>query len=360
MNSNHYCVILAGGSGRNFWPVGRQALPLQFLDIAGMGESFLRATYNRLRKVYLNENIFVTTLSKYKNMVREQLPELPIENIVVEPYGRQTALCVAYANYCILKRNPNAIVTVSPSDLLIFNQEKFDKALQTVLEYSQTHDDLSIIGIAPDHPNTNYGYIQVRGNGNEGLLPVKTFTEKPNADLAEVFIKSGEFYWNSGIYTWKAAVIKEELETYAQEVTSLFRGWEASIGSPYETDFIEKVYMNSTNISIEYAVLEKTKRAVVFPADFGWADIGNWISLYDNFPGKDANGNAINSAHKLVQDNENCLIITKNTDKLVAIKGLKNYMVIDTEDALLICPKDSKSFTDFTSGISSTKYDKFK
>lgn len=335
-------------------------MPLQFLDIAGTSDSFLRATVNRCKKIFAIENILITTLAKYKDIVRKQIPELPVENIVVEPYGRQTTACVAYANYCILKRNENAIVTITPSDLLIFNQEQFEKDMEKVLDYCQNHDRLAIIGITPDHPDTNYGYIQAKSAYGEALLQAKTFTEKPSAEMAEIFISSGEFYWNSGIYTWKADVIREELENYASGVTTRFNGWENALGSPYETDFIENAYMSCPNISIELSILEKTQRAMVYPADFGWADIGNWGSLYASYPNKDGNGNAINTNSVIKHDCENCLVITKNPDKLVAMQGLKNYMIIDTDNAILVCPKDGMAFRDIVSELGMPDLERFK
>lgn len=360
MNSNHYCVILAGGSDRNFWPMGRDTKPLQFLNIAGTSESFLRATVNRCKRIFSLDNILITTLAKYKDLVLEQIPEIPAENIIVEPYARQTSACIAYANYCILKRNPNAVVTITPSDLLIFNQIQFEKDMETVLNYCTTFDKLAIIGINPDHPDTNYGYIQATAAYGEDLLQAKTFTEKPTAEMAEIFIASGEFYWNSGIYTWKADVIREELDNYVPEVTARFNGWENALGSPYESEFIEKAYMSCPNISIELSILEKTQRAMVHPADFGWADIGNWGSLYASYPDKDENGNAINTKSVIKHNCKDCLVITKDPEKLVAIHGLSNYMIVDTENALLVCPKEGEKFRDIVSELGLPELGRFK
>ncbi len=335
-------------------------MPLQFQNIAGTSESFLRATVNRCKKIFSLENIMITTLAKYKDLVSEQIPELPAENIIVEPYARQTSACIAYASYCILKRNPNAIETIFPSDLIVLNQEQFEKDMEIVLNYCEDSDKLAIIGINPDHPDTNYGYIQATTTYGESMLQAKTFTEKPSAEMAEIFISSGEFFWNSGIYTGKAEVIIEELENYVPEVTSRFNGWESALGSPYESEFIEKAYMSCPNISIELSILEKTQRAMVHPADFGWADIGNWSSLYASYPNKDAKGNAINTSSIINHECENCLVITKDPDKLVAIHGLKDYMIIDTENALLVCPKDGDKFRDIVSELGMPELGKFK
>lgn len=363
MNSNHYCVILAGGAGKDFWPAGRESQPLQFLTIPGAGKSFLRAAYDRFAKLIPKDNIIIVTLGNYKDIVLEQIPEIYPANILIEPYSRETAFCVAYSTYEITRRNPDAVIAISPSDLLIHDEAKFQDEMVKVLDYAMKEDVIMTMGITPDHADINYGYIQVKKNSDDqkdSPMKVKTFTEKPDAELAEVFIQSGEFYWNSGIYAWKAKVILEEMEQYVREVTSLFRGWEQALGSPYQTEFIEKVYMNAERVSLSYAVMEKTTRAMLYPASFGWADIGNWMSLFDAFPTKDAKGNAINSEYSVCEDTEDCLLITKNTGKMIAIKGLKNYMVIDADDALLICPKDEKSFKDVISAMAMPKFDKFK
>lgn len=364
MNSKHYCVILAGGAGKDFWPAGRESHPLQFLPIPGTGKTFLQAAYDRYVRLMPKDNIIIVTLSRYKDIVLEQIPDINPANILIEPYSRETAFCVAYATYEILRRDQDAVVAISPSDLLILDEAKFQDEMIKVLDYAMKDDVIMTMGIKPDHADINYGYIQVKTKDQDikedSPLKVKTFTEKPDAELAEVFVQSGEFYWNSGIYAWKAKVILEELEQHVKEVTSLFRGWEQSLGSPYQTEFIERVYMNAERVSLSYAVMEKTSRAMLFPASFGWADIGNWMSLYDAFSNKDINGNAINSEYSICEDTEGCLLITKDTSKLIAVKGLKNYMVIDTEDGLLVCPKDEKSFKDVISAMAMPKFDRFK
>ena len=364
MSSNFYCVIMAGGIGTRFWPMSRASRPKQFLDIADTGKSFLRHTYERFSQIVPQDNILVVTTDRLGNLVREQIPELKENNLLLEPYGRDTAPCIAYATYTLLKRNPDATMVVTPADHIIRDNDAFKEDLQAALEYSSTRDVLTTLGMMPTRPDPNYGYIQVSGGrynaDDRKVMKVKTFTETPDVELAKVFISSGEFLWNSGIFVWRADSIRAEMERYLPEVTRLFTGWEQTLGSKAEEDFIARVYTDCLNISIDYAVMEKTDRAWLYPATFGWADIGSWESLQEFYPYKDTLGNAVIAEKTLTSENHNSIFISNARNKLVAIKGLKDYMVIDTDDVLLICPKNDKSFKDFMAGIAMPEYEKYR
>ena len=364
MDKNYYCVIMAGGAGTRFWPVSRTAYPKQFLDMAGTGKSFLRYTFERFAGIIPAENIIVVTTSRYTDLVKGQIPELLPENLLVEPYGRDTAPCIIYATYTLLKRTPDATMVVSPADHLIMDEDKFRKTISDALDYAAKTDVLMTLGIRPTKPDSNYGYIQAAGGKaafeKEEPMPVKTFTEKPDAALAKVFLDSGEFFWNAGIFAWNARTIREEAEKHIPEVTRLFAGWENVIGSPMEKEFIERAYSDCIKISIDYGVMEKTDRAWIYPARFGWADIGNWEALYSHSDRKDNHGNAFISGERLSDGNRNLLVYSRKKDKLVAIKGLENFMVIDTDDVLLICPKDDRQFKDFIAGIAMPDFEDFR
>lgn len=363
-NKNCYCVIMAGGSGTRFWPLSRVSKPKQFLDVADTGKTFIRQTYERFLNVVPEENILVISAGKYRDLVKEQIPELDDRNLLLEPYPRNTAPCIAYATYVLLKRNPDARVVVAPADHFIQDVELFSKTISYAFEYIDDNDALMTLGIVPTRPDPNYGYIQAVGGRDafrsEVPMQVKTFTEKPDKDLAQVFINTGEFFWNSGIFIWKARTIREEMEKHLPEVTGLFNGWENALDSPIEEEFIARAYTDCLNISIDYGVMEKTDHAWIYPARFDWQDIGTWESLYNFLPGKDCNGNAIGTEHSLIENSRGVMVISPDRKKLIAIKGLEDFMVIDTDDALVICPKDDKKFKDFISGIAMPEYEKYR
>lgn len=364
MNANFYCVIMAGGSGTRFWPMSRAARPKQFLQVASTGKSFIRHTYERFARIIPEENILVVTTDRLGNLLREHLPELKEENLLLEPYGRDTAPCIAYATYTLLKRNPKATMVVTPADHIIAGQETFADDILKAMEYSSGKDILMTLGMTPTRPDPNYGYIQVSGGRckceDNTAVKVKTFTEKPDVELAKVFIESGEFFWNSGIFVWSAESIRAEMERHLPEVTRLFAGWQNAIGSPVEDMFIEKAYSDCIKISIDYGVMEKTAKAWLYPAHFKWADVGTWESLYNIVRQKDGDGNVFNSENILSKDNVETLVISEDKDKLMAVSGLKDFIVIDTHDALLICPKSDKRVKDFISGLAMPGYEQYK
>lgn len=365
MNREHcYCVIMAGGTGVRFWPVSRAAKPKQFLDVADTGKTFIQSTYERFLRVVPKENILIVTGDRYRDIVMEQLPDLAPENLLLEPYSRNTAPCIAYATYTLLKRDPQARMVVTPSDHMIDNEELFAETIRKAFDYIEENDVLMTLGVVPTRPDTNYGYIQAYGGSdvykNDKPMQVKTFTEKPDRDLAKVFISTGEFFWNAGIFLWKAETIRKKMEKYLPEVTALFKGWENALGTSVEYEFIARAYTGCRNISIDYGVMEKTDKAWMYPVKFGWGDIGTWESLYNIIPEKDANGNAVSAEKTLIENTRNVLVVSPEKKKLIAIKGLEDYMVVDTEDALVICPKDDKKFKDFISGLGMPEYEKYR
>ena len=364
MNYNRYCVIMAGGAANRFWPISREATPKQFLDIHGHGKSFIRQTYERFASFIPSRNILVVTLNKYGSLVREQIPEIPEGNILLEPYSRNTAPCMAYSTYSILARDPGATIIATPADHIIRDNDNFRNTMEKVMDCAEKNDVLMTVGIMPVRPETSYGYIQVTGGkaqaASDSPIKVKTFTEKPDKAIAEAFCQSGEFYWNSGIFAWKASVIKAEMERYIPDVCSLIKEVGSVAGTQDEAMFLERAYSECPKISIDYGVMEKTSKAWLLPGNFGWSDIDNWEALYGMLDKKDRDGNVANTENTLFSMDSRNLLLSTDKNKLYAIKGLENYLVIDTGDALLICPRDEKQFKDFISSLGMPGFEEFR
>lgn len=365
MNNNFYCVIMAGGVGSRFWPVSRNAMPKQFLDITGIGKSFLQQTFDRFSKIIPVENILIVTSAAYKGLVMEQLPAMLEENILLEPFRRNTAPCIAYAATKIMVKNPEATMVVAPSDHYIANEDLFLDSIHTGLKFAAGKDELFTIGIKPTRPETGYGYIQcdIKNNRNiEGNLSykVKTFTEKPNKELAKIFVDSGEFLWNSGIFIWRVQTICKALEHWLPEIYTAFKGIGEYYYTPKEQEYIDKIYEDCTSISIDYGVMEKTARAWVFQATFGWSDLGTWESLFIHARQKDDRNNLIKCEDHMVQESKNCIIVSKEKGKLVVVKGLENYMVINTDDVLMVCPRDEVKFKEVITDLPLNDLNRFQ
>ena len=360
----NHVVIMAGGIGSRFWPMSTPEYPKQFVDVMGCGKTMIQMTVERFAPICPMKNFWIVTSASYVPIVRKQLPEIPVENILAEPCARNTAPCIAYATYTILKRDPQARVVVTPSDHMIDNAELFAETISNAFDYIEGNDILMTLGVVPTRPDTNYGYIQACGGSdvykNDRPMKVKTFTEKPDRELAKVFISTGEFFWNSGIFLWKAENIRRTMEKYLPEVTRQFQGWENALGTSVENEFITRAYTDCRNISIDYGVMEKTDQSWMYPVKFGWGDIGTWESLYNIIPEKDRNGNAVSAEKTLIEDTSGVLVVSPEKKKLIAIKGLEDYMVIDTDDVLVICPKDDKKFKDFISGIGMPEFEKYR
>lgn len=342
MDQNRYCIIMAGGIGSRFWPISRRSQPKQFLDILGTGKSFIRHTYERFAKIIPPENFLVATNSIYKPLVLEHLPELKAHQVLCEPVGRNTAPCIAYAAWRLRSVNPDATMIVTPADHLILNEEEFRKVISESAEFTKRQHAMMTIGIQPSRPDTGYGYIQIDPvpvDGRPAIRKVKTFTEKPNLEMAKIFIESGEFFWNSGIFIWKVGTIMENLNEFLPELQQLFASAEGKYGTPAEQQAIDDIYPACRSISIDFGVMEKARNVYVRCSDFGWSDIGTWGSLYQH-SAKDPEGN-VESAPCLFYDTKGCIVKNKE-GKLTVIEGLEEYIVVDTDDVLMICPKSNE------------------
>lgn len=339
-NSDNYCVIMGGGVGSRFWPFSKEEKPKQFLDFFGTGRSLLQTTFDRFKKIIPAENIFIVTNDAYAGLTKKQLPELSEDQILLEPMRRNTAPAIAFATYRIKAINPNANIIVAPSDHLILKEEKFLKEIQRGLDFVSKNNVLLTLGINPSRPETGYGYIQVNDEHEDGIYKVKTFTEKPNRELAQAFLDSGEFVWNAGIFLWNVNSILEAFKKYMPDVIARFSEGNHLFNTPEEKEFINKTFPFCANISIDYGILEKADNVYVIRSDFGWSDLGTWGSLHE-ISKRDENNNAsINCKTLYIESYDN--MVTMSDDKLVVIQGLENYIVAESDKVLMICKKDEE------------------
>ncbi len=359
MNNNRYCVIMCGGVGSRFWPYSRAQRPKQFIDFLGTGSSLLQLTMQRLEGVVPTSNVFLLTNEQYAGLIAEQLPQLSPEQILCEPARRNTAPCNAWAAHHIMALNPDAKIMVAPSDHLILNHDAFKKAVVQAFEFIESHDTLLTFGVRPNRPETGYGYIQLGQRIEGDFAAVKTFTEKPNLELARVFLDSGEFLWNSGMFFWSAAGILEAMAKHCPEVAATFEQGEGLYGTPAEMEFINRVYPTCTSISIDYAVMEKAPNVTVEAVDFGWTDLGTWGALYDISP-KNQDGNVTQNTRALMFNSHNNVVAVQG-DKLVVASGLNDFIVADTPDALLIVPKaEEQKIRTYVNEVKTAFGDKFQ
>lgn len=362
MNSNNYCIIMAGGIGARFWPMSRQNNPKQFIDILGTGETLIQSTFNRFLKVCPAENIYIVTNEVYKNQVLAQLPAISAEQVLCEPARRNTAPCIAYANYRIFLKNPDANIVVAPSDHIILKEDNFTEVITAALKATAENDWLLTLGIQPSRPDTGYGYIQFDESQvcekDHRIKKVKTFTEKPQLEMAEQFLASGDFLWNSGIFIWRLKTILEAYDKYLPEVDQLFKDGMDKYNTPEEEGFMKQTYTMCKSISIDYGVMEKAENVYVLASDFGWSDLGTWGSLYDTRL-KDDNSNAVVGNNVMMYDSRNCLV-NMPKDKLVVLQGLDNYIVVEDNGILLICRKgDEQQIRQFVNDVMIDKGEKF-
>lgn len=329
---------MCGGIGSRFWPYSRSDKPKQFIDFFGTGRSLLQMTYDRLLPVIRPENIVVVTNERYAPTIHEQLPDVAQANILLEPARRNTAPCVAWAASHIYAKDPEASIIVTASDHLITREADFHHAIVNGFDFVEHHDALLTLGIKPTRPETGYGYIQVADNISDNISKVKTFTEKPDRALAEVFLQTGEFFWNSGIFLWSARSILNALHTYAPEIASVFENGAGVFNTPAESAYIDRMFPSCQAISIDYAVMEKATNVYVETVSFGWTDLGTWSSLYDNSP-KNRDSNVTQNCNALAYDSKGCIFAIADKEKLVVAAGLHDYIVADAGDVLLICPK---------------------
>jgi mannose-1-phosphate guanylyltransferase len=358
-NKNHYVAIMAGGIGSRFWPMSRTALPKQFLDVLNTGKTLVQWTYERYAKFIPAENIFIVTSEEYVDIVKTQLPKLPLENILAEPSKKNTAPCIAYISFKLAQMNPDAKCIVAPSDHLILEEARFQSIALQALDFVDNIKALVTLGVQPTHPNTGYGYIQFEGlEVAKDVYKVKTFTEKPDLEIAKSFLASGDFLWNAGIFAWEISNILAAFEKYQPEMFELFEQEKQYFNTPEEHGAIQRIYPLCTNISIDIAIMEKASNVYVMPASFGWSDLGTWNSAYDNME-KDYLGNAVASDNVIVIDATKCMINSPK-DKLVLVQGLDDFIVIDTKDVLLICSRDKEqSIKEYVAEVKRNKGDKY-
>ena len=341
---NTYCVIMAGGIGSRFWPLSKSSMPKQFLDILGTGRTFIQMTFDCFKAICPVENFMIVTNQEYKELVLEQLPGIQESQILPEPLRRNTAPCIAYACNRIKKMNPDAMIVVAPSDHLILNQGEFHRQLTTGLAFVREHDALLTLGIHPNRPETGFGYIQIENKIENGitdhLYKVKTFTEKPNREMAAIFLESGEFYWNSGIFIWSLKAISNAFAEHLPDLYELFSKGEKMYGTHDEVSFINKTYSECQNISIDYGIMEKAENVFVLCADFGWSDVGTWGTLYAQQP-KTEEGNVVQGDSIFLYDTQNS-IVNLPDGKIGILQGLDGYIVVESEGVLLVCRKDDE------------------
>jgi mannose-1-phosphate guanylyltransferase len=361
VKQNNYCVIMAGGIGSRFWPMSRTSFPKQFHDILGTGNTLIQMTYKRFRRVCPAENILVVTNEKYRSLVLEQLPDLQSDQVLCEPYMRNTAPCIAYANFKIEPRNAQARIIVAPSDHLVTDETAFVETINIALAEASDADNLVTLGIKPHRPDTGYGYIQFEEKenaANPNIKQVKTFTEKPDIDLANKFLASGDFYWNSGIFIWSIESIQAAFAAHLSDVFNLFAEERAAFNTPNEAAAIESIYLACDNISIDYGVMEKAKNVSVVLSDFGWSDLGTWGSLYDHLP-LDLHNNGVVGEKTMLYNCTNNVVYSSD-DKLVVLDGMNGFILVDTKDALLVCKKnDEQKIKKFVHDIKMSKLDDF-
>ena len=357
MKHSNYCVIMAGGIGSRFWPMSTPNKPKQFLDVLGIGKSLLQMTYDRLKKIAPEANIFILTNASYADLVKEQLPQISEKQILCEPVRKNTAPCIAYAAAKIKAIDPDATLVVSPSDHLIIQDQRFEEIINIAINSAEKHKSIVTLGIQPTRPDTGYGYIQwadAKEVDNDRVKKVKTFTEKPNLELAKDFIESGDFYWNSGIFVWNLPSIMKAFQSHLPEMYSQFEEGKGKYGTAEEMAFINNMYSSCENISIDYGIMEKAKNVNVVLSDFGWSDLGTWGSLHTQLSSDEHNNGVVGENVMLY----NCAdsVVHVGSEKLVVLHGLNGYIVVDTGVSLLVCKKeDEQKIKQFVNDIKLNK-----
>ena len=359
MNKNNYVAIMAGGIGSRFWPLSRTDFPKQFLDILNTGRTLIQSTYDRFTSFVPKENIFIVTTNQYKNIVADQLPDLNVDNILCEPSRKNTAPCIAYISYKLHQLNPDANLICAPADHIILDTPGFKKTCLQALHFTAHIKALVTLGIKPTHPNTGYGYIQYEQQEvSENVFKVKTFTEKPDKELAKTFISSGDFLWNAGIFVWQVKNIVKAFETFLPEMHDVFDAEKNNFATENEKEAIERIYPQCVNISIDYGVMEKADNVYIIPSSFGWSDLGTWASAYDNLE-KDYLENAVSGANVMIIDATKNIVHADN-GKLILIQGLDDFIVVDTRDVLLICKKDrEQEIKEYVAEVKRNKGEKY-
>lgn len=359
MSKHNYVAIMAGGIGSRFWPVSRTHYPKQFLDILGTGKTLIQQTFERYKKLVPAENIFIITSKEYVPIVKQQLPGIKNENIIGEPSRKNTAPCVAYISFKLLQKDPNANLVVAPADHIVMEVDEFLKTSKKALDFVSHINAFVTLGVKPTYPNTGYGYIQHDVvEAAPDVYKVKTFTEKPNLELAKTFMASGDFLWNAGIFIWKVKNILFAFEKYLPEMYEVFVAEKNKFNTEEEESVVAQVYSQCTNISIDFGIMEKADNVYVIPSSFGWSDLGTWNSAWENME-KDYLGNAVAGKNVMIVDATKCMIHVPD-NKLVLLQGLDEFIVVDTNDALLICQKEKEQeIKDYVAEVKRNKGEKY-
>jgi len=358
-SKHHYVAIMAGGIGSRFWPMSRTAYPKQFLDILNTGKTLIQQTYERYKKLVPEENIFIITSAEYVPIVKEQLPQVKEENILGEPSRKNTAPCVAYISFKLLKKDPEATLVVAPADHMVTETNEFIKTSKKAIDFVNHINAFVTLGIKPTYPNTGYGYIQHDTTAAApDIYKVKTFTEKPHFELAQTFIASGDFLWNAGIFIWKVKNIITAFEKYLPEMYEVFATEKEKFNTGEEKEAVEQIYPQCTNISIDFGIMEKADNVYIIPSSFGWSDLGTWNSAWENME-RDYLGNAVAGKNVMVIDATKCMVHADN-GKLMVLQGLDDFIIVDTKDALLICKKEKEQeIKEFVAEVKRNKGDKY-
>ena len=333
-------LIMAGGRGERFWPMSRKSMPKQFLSLTGTDQTMIQSTVERILPLVAMEDIFIATNREYRDLIRQQLPEIPEENILCEPMAKNTAPCIGWGAVTIRKKYGDAMMIVLPSDHLVQQQTLFRRVLKNAVRTAEMTGGLVTMGISPKTPDTGYGYIQYdteEGTGFESAFRVKRFVEKPNLETAKAYLASGEYLWNSGMFIWKASTILKEMEEKLPGNYELLEKIEKAIGTDAEEETVESAFAQMQSISIDYGVMEKAENVYVLPSSFGWDDVGSWLAVGRINPGNDM-GNVIKGDIVSV-NTARCIV--QGGKKMIAMVGMEDTIVVDTEDALLVCAKDS-------------------
>lgn len=339
MNKNNFAILMAGGVGSRFWPVSTTKRPKQFLDLLGTGDSLLQTTFKRLEKLVPQENIYILTNAIYEELVKEQLPQVNQENLVLETAMRNTAPAVLLATLKIYKKNPKAVMLMAPSDHWIENETGFKQNIDAAFAACAEKGKIVTLGIKPSFPNTGYGYIKFL-DGAQEIKKVEKFTEKPTFEVAKQFFQSGNYVWNAGIFIWNAEFILNSFEQNLPEMYQLFSSGNEILNTSKEKEFIKTNYPKAENISIDYGILERENEIYMIPAAFDWNDLGTWGSLYEQ-SGKDENENAVLNA-RVWAKNTSGNIISSDSGKVVVLEDVKDYIIIDENELLMIVPKEKE------------------
>ncbi|MTI87335.1 MAG: mannose-1-phosphate guanylyltransferase [Balneolaceae bacterium] len=337
-----HAVIMAGGSGTRFWPKSTKQLPKQFLNLFGEG-TMIQNTAKRIEELIPQERIMVVTNDRYVNIVEEQLPEVPRQNIVGEAVAKNTAPCVAIAAEMLSKKDPEAVMVVLPADHHIKKPKEFNQILKAAIAKADTGDNLVTIGIEPNRPETGYGYIHANNTveesrENKSIHPVRAFKEKPDAETAKEFLASGDYYWNSGMFIWKAKTILDQFRQHLPEMHQLVEAAGEGVYGDHHDESINDFYHACESISIDYGIMEKASEVFVVPGDFGWNDVGSWTAIYE-LDEKNEDGNIINADHATFSEAKNNLVVS-SSGKMVSVVGLDGVAVVETDEAILVCRLD--------------------